>query len=109
MWRLLFGFPSGQRERELDFRRAFSHQFPVSHFRLGEGLRTFAGGFFLFQGGVDGGVGADFVIVAVGPAEDGEIFEIDARHAALAYHDFAEDIAIDWDCAAEETVFSFVR
>jgi len=73
----------------------------------GVGLRF--GGFLFFQGGVDGGVGADFVVGAVGPGLDGEIFEVDARNAAFADDDFAEDVAVDGDGGAGETVFTFIR
>jgi hypothetical protein len=54
-----------------------------------------------FQSGIDRGVCADFIIVAICPSLHREIFGIDQRHAALAYHNFAENVAVDRDRAAE--------
>src|ERR1700693_2052896 len=68
-----------------------------------------ASALFLLQRGVDCGVGADFVVGAVGPALDGEILDIDSRHAALAHHDFAEDVAVDRHGGAEKLVLAFIR
>src|SRR5882672_406988 len=62
----------------------------------------------LFQRGVDGGVGADFEVSAVGPALDGEILDIDSRHSAHAHHDLAEDVAIDRDGGTEQAVLAFI-
>ena len=56
--------------------------------------------FFLFQRGVDCGVGADFVIVAVGPALDREILNIDSWHPTRAHHNLAKDVAVDGDSGA---------
>ncbi len=55
------------------------------------------GGGFSFQFGVDGGVGANFVVPAFRPELDREIMRIDLRHTAAAHHDLAEDIVADRD------------
>jgi hypothetical protein len=55
---------------------------------------------FAFELGVDCGVGADFVVPALGPELDGEIVGIDLGHAASAHHNLAKDIIADRDQAA---------
>jgi len=63
---------------------------------------------FLFQRGVDCGVGADFVVGAVSPALHREIFGIDLRHAALSHHDFAKDVAVHRHGGAEQLVLTLI-
>src|SRR4029077_16328918 len=63
----------------------------------------------LFQRRVDHGIGADFVILALGPALDRKVSGIDARDAAFTHDNLAEDITVDGHRGAEEAVFPFIR
>src|SRR5258708_11853518 len=67
------------------------------------------GALLLFQGGVNRRISAHFVVRSLRPTLHRKIRRIDPRHAALPYHNLAEDVAVHRNRAAKKFVLAFVR
>src|SRR5467141_3698500 len=80
MWKQFFGFHFGRRARSQVSSGDWLSR--ASRFRR----------LLLLESGIDGGIGADFIIGALGPPLHREILRIDTRHAAFADHNSAEDV-----------------
>ena len=101
---------------QIPFRPAGSGRFLISSSRdchpepaRGRCFPQRSGALALLQRRVNRRIGADFVVLPLGPAGHREICRIDARNAALAHHDLAEDGMVDWDRGAEQLVLAFIR